>query len=225
MARRRGWVVSMLTSILLLVGGGSLGFAGGYWWYSQAPAPMPVGGGFDKRGDSTIPTSDSKGAPPAGHVVAEDAPQLAANMLAIPSLSASAPLDFLGVADGELLLPEPSRLALYEDGSYPGDPHGTVLVAGHVNSHELGRGALFELSKIKPDAAIWVTGQDGRGYEYRVTTLTMLDKEALPQDIFTRNGEARLVIVTCGGRVVSTPKGRFYESNVIATAVPTGRVS
>lgn len=217
--RPLGTVLSLLLGLFLCVSGGLLGASGMFIYLSQEPAPLPartygpvVGAGASVPAPETAAPATSDGA-----VVM---PQLGPSTLSIPSLGSTAPLDVLGVEDDQLLLPEPDRLTLFEDGSYPGDPQGTVLVAGHVNSSSLGRGTLFRLGEITEGATIWVTDATGRPYEYRVVGLQVLLKQALPQSLFSRQGGPQLVVVTCGGDIIDTPEGRHYESNVIVTAVP-----
>ena len=190
-------------------------------YLSQESAPIPTGAYGPVAGAEVSVSTPMTVAPPTatGAVVV---PQLGPNALSIPSLGIAAPLDVLGVEDGELVLPEPKRLTLFKDGSYPGDPQGTVLVAGHVNSYSLGRGALYHLAEINQGATIWVTDATGRLHEYRVVGLQLLLKQALPRSLFSRLGDPKLVVVTCGGDIVNTPDGRHYASNVIVTAVPMG---
>jgi hypothetical protein len=207
--------------LFVAMSGVLLGASGMVIHLSQEPAPIPtstfgpvVGAGPTVSAPETVAPSTSPRA-----VVS---PQLSPSTLSIPSLGTTAPLDVLGVEDGQLLLPEPKRLTLFKDGSYPGDPQGTVLVAGHVNSSSLGRGALFHLAEIEEGATIWVTDATGRAHEYRVVSLQVLLKQALPRSLFSRQGDAELVVVTCGGDLTDTGEGRHYASNVIVTAVPVG---
>ena len=58
----------------------------------------------------------------------------------------------------------------------------------------------------------------GTTRSYRVTSLRRVRKAALPTGIFTRSGERRLVLVTCGGPFDTRTKR--YRDNVIVTAVP-----
>ncbi len=97
-----------------------------------------------------------------------------------------------------------------------------MLVAGHLNSSSLARGALFHLAEIEEGATIWVTDATGRPHEYRVVSLQVLLKQALPRSLFSREGDPELVVVTCGGDLTDTGEGRHYASNVIVTAVPVG---
>jgi hypothetical protein len=67
-----------------------------------------------------------------------------------------------------------------------------------------------------------VTDATGRPHEYRVVSLQVLLKQALPRSLFSREGDPELVVVTCGGDLTDTGEGRHYASNVIVTAVPVG---
>lgn len=223
MSARRRASGSLLGLLLVGLGCGALGWAGGYYWYANAPAPLPTA-----EFDIGRPSDGATGVPPA---VADPGPssgsaappvRLSANALSVPSLEIEAEVVAFGVRNDELELPPPAQVAIYEGGAFPGEPSGTVLIAGHVNSRTLGRGALFNLAEIKPGASVWVSDGSGRAVEYEVVSLKTLRKEALPQDVFARGGTPRLVIVTCGGNIIRTPTGSHYESNVIVTAVPTG---
>ena len=58
---------------------------------------------------------------------------------------------------------------------------------------------------------------------WHVTSVREVVKSALPQDIFTKSGPRRLVVVTCGGALEPIPgsHGEFsYDDNIIVTAVP-----
>lgn len=210
---------TIFAALILVVSGALIGGSGAFIYLAGAPAPVPERT-FGPTGTTGTATAEGTPTSTAVRPGAAPAPELGPNMLSIPSLAATAPLDLLGVADGELILPEPTRLTLYRNGSYPGDARGTVLVAGHVNSYTLGRGTLFFLVDVKEGASIWVTDAAGRPYEYRVESLQLLQKQALPQTIFGREGDPRLVVVTCGGEVVATAQGRHYADNVIVTAIP-----
>lgn len=211
--------MGLLLGLFLCMSGALLGASGMFIYLSQEPAPIPTRTYGPVVGAwAGVPAPETAApASPDGAVVM---PQLGPSMLSIPSLGATAPLDVLGVEDDQLLLPEPERLTLFKDGSYPGDPQGTVLVAGHVNSSSLAPGALFRLGEIEEGATIWMTDATGRPHEYRVVGLQVLLKQALPQSLFSRQGGPTLVVVTCGGDIIDTPEGRHYESNVIVTAVP-----
>jgi len=63
-----------------------------------------------------------------------------------------------------------------------------------------------------------VQTRDGRTRRYRVVSVRMMRKEALPTDIYSRRGRARLVLVTCGGPFDSS--SRHYRDNIVVTAVP-----
>ncbi|MDO5502534.1 MAG: class F sortase [Actinomycetia bacterium] len=212
---------SLLAVLLLVLGSGSLGWAGGYYYYSQQPAPLPSATFDLAPSDVVAQAAADRGSTGESTGTTSQAPAMEPDQIVLPTINASAPMDYLGVDSGELLLPDGSRVTIYSEGSYPGDSTGTVLIAGHVNSETLARGALFDLGDIQPGDSIWVTDQQGNPVEYLAVKLEVLHKQELPQDIFTRNGEPRLVIVTCGGEIVTTASGRRgYESNVILTAVP-----
>ncbi len=110
------------------------------------------------------------------------------------------------------------RVGWWRDGAAPGASTGTILLAGHVDSAKRGAGAFYALKGARRGDTITVRSEGGTTRSYRVTSLRRVRKAALPAGIFTRRGERRLVLVTCGGPF-DAARGR-YRDNVIVTAVP-----
>ena len=105
------------------------------------------------------------------------------------------------------------KVGWWRDGAAPGAANGTVLIGGHVDSAKKGAGAFYPLKSARRGDIVTV---DSR--RYRVTTVKIVRKEALPTSIYTRTGPARLVLVTCGGPF--NAKTGHYRDNVIVTATP-----
>jgi LPXTG-site transpeptidase (sortase) family protein len=119
----------------------------------------------------------------------------------------------LGVLD---VPPNIDSVGWWRDGAAPGSSAGTILLAGHVDSARRGAGAFYALKGARRGDTITVrTG--GTTRSYRVTSLRRVRKAALPTSIYTRTGERRLVLVTCGGPFDSRTKR--YRDNVIVTAL------
>jgi hypothetical protein len=141
--------------------------------------------------------------------------------VAIPSLGISAPVQpvTIDLAIGELGVPaDIHHVGWWRDGAAPGDPTGTVLIAGHVDSAAAGAGAFYPLKSAKTGATITVTAAGGRAYTYRVTGVQTVLKADLPIGIFTRTGPARLALVTCGGPFDA--QTGHYIDNIVVYADP-----
>jgi sortase (surface protein transpeptidase) len=100
----------------------------------------------------------------------------------------------------------------------PGAPSGTAVLAGHVDSRVSGLGTFSVLRDLQPGDPVRVRGEDGRTFFFRVVARREVTKGALPDEVFSRHGPARLALVTCGGRFV--PRLHGYEDNVIVFAEP-----
>lgn len=139
----------------------------------------------------------------------------------VPALGINAPVDPAGInlSKGELAVPANiSRLGWWRDGSAPGSANGATLIAGHVDSARRGAGAFFGLKRARAGQRIQVTTAAGGTRTYRITSVRLVLKDRLPDDIFSLKGRSRLVLVTCGG-----PFDRasgHYKDNIIVTAVP-----
>lgn len=133
---------------------------------------------------------------------------------------ASVPLDPVGVAgDGGIDIPDdPSRAGWWAAGSAPGDPLGSTVLVGHLDSATHGLGAFAALLDISLGDEVSILDSTGAVFQYVVTGREQITKAALPPSLFTMRGTARLVLITCGGRFDLAT--HHYEDNVIVTAQP-----
>lgn len=142
--------------------------------------------------------------------------------VAIPRLGIRAPITISDVdtRSGALAVPQNiDRVGWWRDGAAPGDDAGTILLAGHVDSARRGAGAFFALRGARRGDTVELRADDGRTRRWRVTTVRRVRKRALPTAIFTRSGDRRLVLVTCGGPF--DERAGQYRDNVVVTARPT----
>lgn len=141
--------------------------------------------------------------------------------LRLPSLGVEAPVVDVGLEDnGSMEIPHDiATVGWYELGVAPGATAGTAVIAGHVDSREQGRGALWDLRTMDVDDVVEVEHADGSVSEWRVVARRSYPKEELPiGDIFTRFGDPRLVLITCGGEFDRA--ARRYADNVVVYTVP-----
>ena len=124
--------------------------------------------------------------------------------------------------DGELKVPENVRHVGWWDGSaYVGDPFGTTVIAGHVDSATEGIGYFARLLKVRVGDVVTVRS-GAHELSYRVTSVQTIAKQALASDsrAFDQKGDHRLVLITCTGNYRHDQGG--YDSNLVVTAKPLG---
>jgi LPXTG-site transpeptidase (sortase) family protein len=141
--------------------------------------------------------------------------------LQIASLGIDAPViaSSIDITQGVLGVPaDIHKLGWWADGAAPGDPTGSIVIAGHVDSATAGAGALFPLKNARPGTLIAVTSADGHVRTYKVESVKAMLKADLPIDIWSQHGKNRLIVVTCGGPFDTAT--RHYRDNVVVTAVP-----
>lgn len=158
---------------------------------------------------------------PASDAITAPSSNPAPTRVEIDGLNIAAPVLRAGInlRVGALAVPtNVRRLGWWRDGAAPGDQFGTTLIAGHVDSKVQGAGAFKQLYRARAGMRIRVTTSDGRVRQYRVTTTRRMMKEALPANIFTQRGAAKLVLVTCGGPF--NARTGHYRDNIVVTAVP-----
>lgn len=211
------------TAALLLCGGAWLVVdnLGADRFHAAGPLPTAsIPGAPSASSAASTPTSEPS-SPSSGRVVALPDLSFEPTRLTIASLQVSAPVVPVKVdAGGGLTIPDdPATIGWWSGGAAPGSPVGTVLAAGHVDSAQLGRGALFHLSQA-PIGAIVTVSAEGHRQSYRVTARRRYLKTDLPwRTLFAQTATPRLVLVTCGGDFDS--RTRHYTDNVVVLAVPT----
>ncbi len=126
-----------------------------------------------------------------------------------------------GVTDGVMDLPkDPNTVGWWSSGAAPGSPVGTVLMAAHLDSKELGKGMMANLKNTPVGSSITITGDPGQApVKYRVDARRNYPKSTLPFAKLLVQGEnPRLVLVTCGGTYNRDAGG--YSDNVVVIATP-----
>ena len=175
--------------------------------------------------DAAAPSSDASNRVPvrsadlASAAVTEPVPPVG---VALPTLGVDVPIDPVGVeADGQMEIPPlAERAGWYRFGAAPGEGAGTAVVAAHVDSvASAGLGPFAKLRDLAVGDPVDVTLVDGRVARYAVAGITAVPKpEVTWDDVFTRDGGHRLVLVTCGGTFQRAAGS--YTDNVIVTATP-----
>ncbi|WP_182112443.1 MULTISPECIES: class F sortase [unclassified Actinotalea] len=194
-----------------------------------APAPSGDAEGLTPAPATSAPASAAPAAPlpdipvrsaDLSALTVPDAP--APTAVRIPSLEIDVPVDPVGVqADGQMEIPPlAERAGWYRYGAAPGEPEGTAVIAAHVDSvASAGLGPFARLRDLAPGATVEVSLADGAVVPYVVTSVTSVAKDDAAWDtVFTREGPARLVLVTCGGTFQR--EASRYSDNIIVTADP-----
>lgn len=128
-----------------------------------------------------------------------------------------APVRPVGVEpNGEMEIPPADEVGWYRFGAAPGDP-GSAVLAAHI-AYDGVDGVFRRLDRLGTGDEVVVSFDDGSDERYVVTGTATYDKDALPDDLFSRAVPERLVLITCGGDF--NPELRSYERNVVAYAAP-----
>lgn len=141
--------------------------------------------------------------------------------LSIAAIGVNMPVIAVGVEPGRFMeLPEdPAVGGWYRFGSAPSSADGNTVISAHVDSPAYPIGPLSRLRDLSGGEIVEVVDDAGVSHEYRVDAVTSYPKAALPvEDLFSRAGTDRLVLITCGGEFDRTT-GR-YADNVVAIATP-----
>ncbi len=134
--------------------------------------------------------------------------------LAIPTVTLTAPVVPVQIDNAALGVPDNVHtLGWWSGGPSPGDPHGTVVIDGHVDSARQGLGALAAVSRLTLGAAIEVTATRGV-LTYQVQAIRAYSKNTLPADVFNPKGPPLLVLITCGGPF-DAATGHYRDNIVI----------
>lgn len=221
----------LLAALLVLAGGGLA------WWSTAvdeptaAPVPSRTFDVADPSPDDTrtatvAPIPDDSSTASASASSAQDAgiamspDQMGPDRIYVPSLGVYASVSSVRFSSGSLTLPhEPWRVGLDIDSAPLSNDEGTTLMAGHVDLSGTP-GALVALARAQPGALVYVTDGEGRRSGFVTSGLQRYSKVSLPRSIFAVDGPRQLVVVTCGGPVMTIAGERHYRDNVVLTAVP-----
>ncbi len=172
---------------------------------------------------------DDAGRPgPSGTLAFRELPQpdvtapVAPVSLRIPRLGVRAIVVPTGVSPaGQAEIPENvDVVGWYRFGAGPADARGSTVLIGHRDGRGQGRGVLYDLGSVEVGDPITVTLPGGRLRTYVVVARESFPKPELPvAELFSRDGPARISIISCGGAYDAARGG--YQSNVVVTAVPT----
>jgi sortase (surface protein transpeptidase) len=140
-------------------------------------------------------------------------------MLAIPRLDLKMPITAVTVDDkGAMAIPDrPSEIGWYAYGPRPGSTRGSAVLGGHVDSREFGFGPPAGLKQLRRGDDIIIETNTGTE-RFQVSTVRLISKQSLDlRDVFKREGEPLLRILTCGG---TYRRSGGYQANVVVTAGP-----
>lgn len=190
----------------------------------RADAPVAVPAAEVRTG----PTPDAPAAPPPTIAEAREGTAAPSSRVRFEPQSLSltggarATVAPAQTVDGELKVPERVRHVGWWDGSsYAGDPFGTTVIAGHVDSATEGVGFFARLLGTRVGDRVTLRG-DGHRAVYRIVSVQLVAKRALSSDsgAFDQTGDHRLVLITCAGSY--DPDRGGYSSNLVVTGVPVG---
>jgi hypothetical protein len=140
--------------------------------------------------------------------------------LRIPSLEVDAPVLGVGAHDltRELDVPADETLvSWYQHGPSPGG-RGSAMLAGHVD-YDGRAGVFYRLRWLDPGQEFEIGYEDGTSRTFEVVGREQFDKEHLPTtQLFSEDGDATVVLVTCGGEF--DEGRRSYSDNLVVYATP-----
>jgi sortase (surface protein transpeptidase) len=170
---------------------------------SSAPL-SPLATLLQPAGDARYDAEDHRTAPAPISIVVEEIGLAAAVVVA-------------GLeADGALEVPAAQDVGWYGFGPSPGQ-RGSAVLAAHI-AFDGRDGAFRHLERLSTGSTITVGFDDGSSVDFVATQRAQYGKEALPDDLFSSEGEPRLVLITCGGAFNRSL--RSYEDNVVVYAEP-----
>jgi hypothetical protein len=236
-ASRRGtWA---LAAVLLAAAGTAAGvavFAGGPGTLGGHPfgpalgrisSSLPAGAGVDVApvvapsagtGSAAVGTAP---AAPVGPSHDLGVPGFPPTRLVLPG-GRSAPVTAVGLhGDGSLVVPDDPRVVgWWSGGSRPGEPFGSVVVAGHVDSASRGIGVLAELPTLHAGQVVELAA-GRRSVRYTIVSAGLVPQALLSRfsGLFSGSGDAQLVLVTCGGPF--DPVKHRYADNYVVVARPS----
>jgi LPXTG-site transpeptidase (sortase) family protein len=191
----------------------SLGADGGV---ETAPPSAGASAGTAERSGTTSVPPARVGTPAASQRI-----RFVPDEVVLPG-GARAPVVPASTAGGQLVVPEKvRRVGWWDGGAEAGDPFGSVVLAGHVDSAQDGIGFFVRLRRVRVGETVVLRGE-GHAASYRVGSVRSVPKNALATEsgAFDQHGPHRLVLITCTGAYDAARGG--YEENLVVTAAAVG---
>jgi hypothetical protein len=140
--------------------------------------------------------------------------------LGIERVGLGAAVEPRGIApDGSADIPEdPEKVGWYRFGPAPGDPAGSAVMVGHVDSRTGDLGAFAALFDVRAGDEVTVRRAAAPPVTYRVVARARVDKDRLPASAFARTGRPVLTMITCAPPFDAERGG--YQRNLVVTAIP-----
>lgn len=218
--RRRGWV----TALVLLLALGATATGGYLVWDGmrgdevvEMPLPEET---FEIAPEEAVAQADNS------DTTAEGLAAMGPNQVWVPQLEGALATvvveeefeasNYSGLPT--LVVPANPRTPVWYagGGAMWGGQEGTTLIAAHVATRS-NPGIFRGIEVLEAGDVVWTTDAEGRRQAWAVSQLWYAEHQAFPQEYFSPEGERRLVITTCGGRVNAYG---YYAQNVFAVAVP-----
>jgi LPXTG-site transpeptidase (sortase) family protein len=177
--------------------------------------------GFSRPGNDA-PSGQSSVTPARqGRPAASQRIQFIPKQLTLPG-DAKAEVLPAATVDGLLVVPENVQHVGWWDGSaQAGEPFGSTVIAGHVDSATEGIGFFARLRRIRKGDIVTLRA-DPHWLKYRVIAVRQVARKALATDsqAFKQTGPHRLVLITCTGNYHRDRGG--YDSNLVVIGKPIG---
>lgn len=183
----------------------------------------PVDGSTLPEPVNAVPVDPTVAETPAGvkdgSTKASDLPKYTVSIPRIKTVTKINPA-YGDVKNKQLTVPKTVAFAKYKYGADYNDTVGTMVLASHIN-YGSTPGPLKRANQMKLGDKAYVVDGNGHTRTWKLQKVNMFKKTNLPKEIFTRKGDNRLVMVTCGGELMKTSDGRHFDSNVILYFVPS----
>ena len=138
----------------------------------------------------------------------------------IPSLDIESPMISTDHNGTELILPEPPTSTWYQQTAPVGADQGNTMIASHVNWGHGDDAPFSQLHKIDKGAPIFVRDFEGNDVPYVVTDIQVYDQQALPDELFSLEGDHKLRLLTCSGPTIERGNELYFMYNLVVTAEP-----
>lgn len=187
---------------------------------ASSPSPSSLSFPSGPSPSSPPPGPSSPGVTAGAATAVPPSAGLLPSSLRLPGRGVPVPvLPTSATPSGQLVVPDdPATVGWWVGGAAPGDRAGTVVIVGHIDSATRGLGVFVDLVTIAVGSSVTLQDSAGRAVTYVVTAREEFSRTALPPQLFTRQGEPRLVLITCGGTFDRTRQQ--YADNIVVTAEP-----
>ncbi|UGS28377.1 class F sortase [Microbacterium resistens] len=123
---------------------------------------------------------------------------------------------------GDFEIPAPERAGVFTGSAPLNADRGSTLIAGHVVDRAGALAPMAQLALLGAGDVVSTADETGQRRDWVVVASEVVPRDGLRPEMWQQDGDRRLVLITCAGRLDDSTGAVEFVDNLVVTAVPAG---